>query len=83
MILSSIPSIRVWPFFTSSGSKLLSRSRGTATGISPSCPFSTLVEVPFRRLEPLAHRGVLVDADIDQDTRDDHSMNMECGLIPI
>ncbi|MCB0057276.1 MAG: hypothetical protein KDE45_09630, partial [Caldilineaceae bacterium] len=37
---------RLWPFFTSSGSKLLSRSRGNATGNSPSCPFRTLLEVP-------------------------------------
>ena len=35
MILSSIPSIRVWPFLISSGSKLPSRSRGNG-GISPS-----------------------------------------------
>jgi hypothetical protein len=53
MILSSIPSIRVWPFFTSSGSKLPSRSRGTAIGTSPSCPSARLLEVPLRRLDLL------------------------------
>jgi hypothetical protein len=36
MILSSMPSIRVWPFLTSTGSKLPSRSRGTAIETSPS-----------------------------------------------
>ena len=37
-------------FFTNSGSKLPSRSRGTESGTSPSEPFTRFVALPFRRL---------------------------------
>ena len=51
MILSSSPSIRVWPFAISFGSKLPSRSRGTAISNAPSSPFKVLRLTPFRRFD--------------------------------
>jgi hypothetical protein len=44
------PSIRVRPFFTSSGSKLPARSRGTASANLSSDPFTRLAVTQLRRL---------------------------------
>ena len=56
--MSSIPSIRVWPFWINSGSKLPSLSRGMSIGTAPSLPFSTLRAAPLRRLDCWCHSSV-------------------------
>ena len=48
-ILSSSPSMRVWPLPIRRGSKLPSRSRGTSISKAPASPFTVLRPVPFRR----------------------------------
>src|SRR5580704_10701059 len=51
--LSSKPVHRVWCLATILGSKLLSRSRGTAISTSPKSPLSFFWLAPLRRLLPL------------------------------
>ena len=64
IILSSKPVQRVWRLAMILGSKVPLRSRGISSSNSPKSPFSVFWLFPLRELPVVAHRVVLLVAEM-------------------